>query len=133
MLEARLLQHARVHIVLKMAIIKRDADTVESQPREELRVRLREEVLEPLIEEEFVLLGAQGLAHRGPVLELVAGESGYEVLHAGGRQDILADCHFSCDVISRDGYMSSIEASNMLEKKLRIHTSSILRRRPRGG
>lgn len=56
MFETRFLQYPWVHIILKMAIIERDPYAIQSQPSKELGVRLSEEILEPSVEKEFVLL-----------------------------------------------------------------------------
>jgi hypothetical protein len=55
-LEAGLLQYPWVHIIFKMAIIERDPYAIQSQSGKELGIRLCEEILEPLVEKEFVLL-----------------------------------------------------------------------------
>lgn len=82
MLESLLLQNPRVHIVFEVPIVERDAQAVQPQAGVELGVRVGEEILEPLVEEELVLLLAEDAAHGGSVLRLVAGEAGDEVFHA---------------------------------------------------
>jgi urease accessory protein UreE len=47
-LESLGLEHPRVHVVLKVSVVDRQADAVQSERGEELGIRLREEVLEEL-------------------------------------------------------------------------------------
>lgn len=47
-LEAARLEHPRVHVILEMPVVDRDADAVESERLEEYRVGLCEEVLQEL-------------------------------------------------------------------------------------
>lgn len=82
MLKPRLLQHTRVRIVFEMAIVERYSNAIQPQLCEELRICIREEILQPLVKEELVLLITEHLAHRRSMLRLVAGVSGDEVLHA---------------------------------------------------
>ena len=85
MFEPRFLQHPWIHIILEMTVVEWQTKTVQPKLSEEFRIGIREEVLQPLIEEEFVLLRSQNLTHGSPVLRLVAREAGDEVLHAKHR------------------------------------------------
>lgn len=47
-LETLRLQHARIHVILEVTVVDRDADTVEAERFEECRIWLGEEVLKEL-------------------------------------------------------------------------------------
>lgn len=89
-LEAALLEHARVHVILKVAIVERQTDAVQLQASEELGVLLGEMVLEPFVEEVFVVLLAKHAQHGLAVLAFVAGVAGDEVFHAECASSVLA-------------------------------------------
>lgn len=82
MLEALLLQHARIHVVLEMVVIERDPQAVHPDGRKERSVLVHEEVLEPPVEEILILLRPEDLEHRRAVLVLLSGIAGDEILHA---------------------------------------------------
>jgi hypothetical protein len=44
MLEPRFLQYSRIHIVFKMAVVKRETNAIETKAGEELGVSFHEEV-----------------------------------------------------------------------------------------
>jgi hypothetical protein len=50
------LEHPRVHIVLEVSVVERDAETVQAEGFVELGVGFGEEVVQPFVEEE--VLGA---------------------------------------------------------------------------
>jgi hypothetical protein len=81
MLESLRLNNPRSHIILKMAIIKRNPETIQPQTRKELGIRISEEILQPLIEEKLVSLSPKDSAHGRSMLVFMAGESSDEVLH----------------------------------------------------
>jgi hypothetical protein len=81
MLKPLRLNNPRRHIVLEMTIIKRNPETIQPQTRKELGVRISEEILQPLIEEELVFLSSKDSAHSRSMLMFMTGESSDEVLH----------------------------------------------------
>lgn len=82
-LEATLLEHARVHVIFKVAIVERQTNAVQLQAGEEFGILLGEMILEPFVKEVFVVLLAKHAQHGLAVLALVAGIAGDEVFHAG--------------------------------------------------
>jgi hypothetical protein len=82
MLEPLLLENTRIHIIFEMPVIERQPDAVQLEASEKFGVLLGEMVLQPLVEEELVVLLAKHGTHGLPVLGLVAGEAGDEILHA---------------------------------------------------
>ena len=73
--------HARVHVVLELAVVDRDPDQIEPEGGDVARVRFREVVLVEGVEEQVVLLLAHGLQQDLPERFLVAGIAVDEVLH----------------------------------------------------
>lgn len=82
MFEAAFFQDSWVHIILQVTEVERDAQTVQSQLRVEFGIGFGEEILEPSVEEELVLLGAQDFSHGSAVLGLMARKTCDEILHA---------------------------------------------------
>lgn len=83
MLEAFLFQHARVHVVLKVTIVERQPQAVDTKALAELSIFFREEVLEKLVEEIVIFLLAQDGEHGRAMGRFVAGKASDEILHAG--------------------------------------------------
>lgn len=81
MLEPLLLQHARVVVVLEVAVVDGDADAVQAELVVELGVGRGEEVLEELVEVEVGLLLPDGVGEGLADLMLAAGVARDEVLH----------------------------------------------------
>lgn len=65
-----------------MSKVKRNPYTIQSQLREESGICFCEEVFEPFVEEEFIFLWSEDLAHCSSVLGFVAWVTGDEVFHA---------------------------------------------------
>lgn len=82
MFKPSLPQNARIHIILKMAIIKRQPEAIEPELSKELGIGFSEEVFEQLIKEEIVFLWAKAFAHCSAVLRFMACEPCDEILHA---------------------------------------------------
>lgn len=72
MLETRLLQHSRIHIVLKVSVIEWQTYTVQAQASKEFGIVLHEKVFEKLVEEEFLLFFSQDFQQSCSMLMLVA-------------------------------------------------------------
>lgn len=81
MLETLLLQNPRVHIILKMAIIKRNPDTIQTQARKILGVLLHKEIRQPPVKEIIVFLLPEHFQHRRSVRLFVSWVPRDEILH----------------------------------------------------
>jgi hypothetical protein len=81
MLETRRFDNPRCHIIFKVTVVKRNPETIETQTREKLGISIGKEILQPLVEEEFIFLGPKDSKHSRSVLGFMAGESSDEVLH----------------------------------------------------
>lgn len=75
------LEHARVHVILEVVVVKRDAETVESQWGEECGVGIVEEMCEELVEKVFIFFLTENGKHCFAVLVLVPGVARDEVFH----------------------------------------------------
>lgn len=80
-LEALLLHDEGVHVILKVAVVEGQPQTVEAEGRQELAVLVREEVVEVLVEEEVVLLLSEDLKKSCSNLTFASREAADEVLH----------------------------------------------------
>jgi hypothetical protein len=70
-----------IHIVDKVAVIKRDANAVQSQGRKVRSIRICEEVVQESIKEELSFFFPDNLGHLLAVLVFMASISSNEVLH----------------------------------------------------
>jgi hypothetical protein len=77
------LEHARVHVILKMMVVEWDAEAVESQRGEECGVGIVEEMCEELVKKVFIFLWTKNSEHCCTVLVLVPGIACDEVFHTG--------------------------------------------------
>jgi hypothetical protein len=60
-LEALLLEHARVHVIFKMSVVERYTNAIELQAGEESRICFGEEVFKPLVEKVIVFMLPENL------------------------------------------------------------------------
>lgn len=88
MLEALILQYARVHIVFEMAVVERYANAIQLQAGKEFGISFCKEVLKPLVKEEFVFVLSKDFEHGLAVLRFVSRKACNKVLHA---VDLLAE------------------------------------------
>jgi len=82
MLESTRFQNPRIHVIFKVPVVERYPDAIETQTSKEFGIVFREEVLQELVKEEFLLLFPQYFQHGRSVLTFMSGVARNKILHA---------------------------------------------------
>jgi hypothetical protein len=72
MLKAFNFKHSRIHVIFQMPIIKRNPYAIQPQTGEVFGISLGEEISEPAVKEEIVVLLSENFEHGFPVAAFMA-------------------------------------------------------------